>query len=158
MRRFWFGYVQSEIGIISYRLISLLVLITCFVNLMNEGSNDVKYIEKTFILYLTKGRMKNRIDLLLKYLTTHLAIFIAALEHQTLRLKLMLFSPLSHSLIQNHSNDIDTECKKTIHSADLVFRGLLSTFIPRTLDFKDFFSGPWGPRNSPGHLLRYDVE
>ena len=103
MRRFWFGYVQSEIGIISYHLISLLVLITCFVNLMNEGSNDVKYIEKTFILYLTKGRMKNRIDLLLKYLTTHLAIFIAALEHQTLRLKLMLFSPLWHSLIQNHS-------------------------------------------------------
>ena len=132
MRRFWSGFVQAEIGIILYRLISLLVLLTCFANLMNEGWNDVKYIEKTFILNFTMGRTKNRIDLLLKLLTKHLAIFIAALEHQTLLLKSMLFSPLRHSVIQNHSHDIYIECKKTIHSwtfinihsADLRFRGL----------------------------------
>ena len=63
MGRFWFGFVQPEIGIISYRLISLLFLLTCGVNLMDNGWNDVKYREIACILNLTKGRTKNRIDL-----------------------------------------------------------------------------------------------
>ena len=59
----WFGFVQPEIGIISYCLISLLFLLTFGVNLMDEGWNDVKYREITCILNLTKDRTKNRIDL-----------------------------------------------------------------------------------------------
>ena len=63
MGRFWFGFVQLEIGIISYRLISLSFLLACGRNLMDEGWNDVKYREIACILNLIKGRTKNRIDL-----------------------------------------------------------------------------------------------
>ena len=63
MRRFGFGFVQPEIGIISYCLIFPLFLLTCCVNIMDEGWNDVKYREITCILNFTKGKTKNIIDL-----------------------------------------------------------------------------------------------
>ena len=41
---------------------------------MDEGWNDVKYREITCILNLTKGKLKNRIDLLLNLKLTDMKI------------------------------------------------------------------------------------
>ena len=131
MGRFWFGFVQMEIGIISYRFIFLPFLLTCCVNLINEGWSDVKYREITCILNLTKGRTKNVIDLppnlrlidvRIISLSNHASCYLycclgasAFIFTDNAAFTLLAFFDIE--IIQM----IDTECK-IIHSADLVFR------------------------------------
>ena len=64
-------------GVISYCFIFLSFLLTCYVNLMDEAWDDVKYREITCILNLTKGRTKNIIDLPLNLRLIDMKIYLS---------------------------------------------------------------------------------